>query len=187
MANYRIPGFICGSRQPWPVEDGTLARWAMPSIGPVCASSSLYESGDLMSAAPPTTAPDVGFIFVQCLNPKRGLSATDYVLQYRFGSTGRTELSFPEDPSAGASSFLFAHYFRFQTDRTEVSFRNKAVDYAIFDYTEDRKRRAGVRVTTADGKETELVCSGAVASRLPELKNVLRCDADNALNGGNCR
>lgn len=108
-------------------------------------------------------------------------------LQYRFGTKARVELSFPEDASTGAKSFLFAHYFRFQTDRTEVSFTNKAVDYAIFDYTEDRKRRAGVRVTSADGKETEIVCSGAISSRLPELKSVLRCDPDNALNGGSCR
>lgn len=78
MANYRIPGSICGSRQPWPLEDGTLARSIMPCAGPVCASSWLYESLDLTTAAPPTTDPDVGFIFVQCLNPARGLTDADY-------------------------------------------------------------------------------------------------------------
>lgn len=102
-------------------------------------------------------------------------------------SSGRIALTYPQDASAGVSSFLFAHYFRFQTDRTEVGFRNQRVEYAIFDYTEDGRRRAGVRVTTADGKETELLCSGPITSRLAELKAVLRCDADNALNGGSCR
>jgi hypothetical protein len=108
-------------------------------------------------------------------------------LQYRFGAAQRPELRFPSDPSAGAASFLYAHYFRYQTDRTEVTFHNQSVDYAVFDYTEDGKRRAGVRVTPAGGRETERVCSGPIINRLGELKAVLRCDPDNALNGGGCR
>ena len=108
-------------------------------------------------------------------------------LQYRFGAMARTELRFPEDPAAGAASFALAHYFRFHTDRIEVAFRNQGVDYAIFDYKEDGKRRAGVRVTTVDGKETELVCSGRITSRLGKLEGIVRCDPDNALNSGACR
>jgi hypothetical protein len=108
-------------------------------------------------------------------------------LQYRFGAAQRPELTHPRDPSAGPARFLYAHYFRSGTDRWEITFDDQSVDYAIFDYTEDGKRRAGVRVTPAGGKETELVCSGAVVSRLGELKGVLRCDPDNALNGGACK
>ena len=108
-------------------------------------------------------------------------------LQYRFGTLARTELRFPEDPAAGAASFAFAHYFRFQTDRTEIGFRNQGVDYALFDYTEEGKRRAGIRVTTTEGKETELVCSGRITSRLGQLDGIVRCDPDNALNSGACR
>ena len=116
-----------------------------------------------------------------------GLCGTDRSLQYRFGTAARTELRYPEDPASGSASFLFAHYFRAQTDRTEVTFRNQGVEYAVFDYTEDRKRRAGVRVSAPDRKEVEIVCTGKVTSRLAELKGVLKCDADNALNGGGCR
>jgi hypothetical protein len=108
-------------------------------------------------------------------------------LQYRFGAAQRPALVYPRDASAGPVSFLYAHHFRYQADRSEVTFSNRSVDYAVFDYTEEGKRRAGVRVTSADGKETELVCSGPVTSRLRELEGVLRCDADNALNGGGCR
>jgi len=108
-------------------------------------------------------------------------------LQYRFGTPAKPELRYPEDPAAGAASFLFAHYFRYQTDRAEVTFRNQGVEYAIFDYTEGRERRAGVRVTAATGKDVELVCSGKITSRLLELKGMLKCDADNALSGGSCR
>ena len=59
-------------------------------------------------------------------------------------------------------------------------------DYAVFDYREDGQRRAGVRVTTADAKEREIACTGRVTSRVIELKGVLKCDADSALNGGSC-
>jgi hypothetical protein len=108
-------------------------------------------------------------------------------LQYRFGTAQRPELVYPGDASAGPASFLYAHHFRYRADRFEVTFSHRSIDYAVFDYREDGKRRAGVRVTNAEGKETELVCSGPVTSRLAELEGVLRCDADNALNGGGCR
>ena len=108
-------------------------------------------------------------------------------LQYRFGIPGKVDLSFPGNAANSAKAFDFAHYFRYQTDRTEVRFRNGNIEYAIFDYSEeDRKRHAGVRVT-ADGKESQLVCTGRITSRLAKLEGVLRCDPDNALNMGTCR
>lgn len=81
---------------------------------------------------------------------------------------------------------VYAHYARFQTDRVEVRFENQGSEYVLFDYSEGRTRRAGVRVTTADDKEREFACAGRITSRLGELRNVLRCDADSALNGGKC-
>lgn len=107
-------------------------------------------------------------------------------LQYRFGTDDRVELRYPENATGGTEGFRFAHYSRFQTDRLEVTFRNKGVDYAIFDYTEADKQHAGIRVITADGKEREFLCTNRVTSRLVELKDVLRCDKGNALNGGEC-
>lgn len=108
-------------------------------------------------------------------------------LQYRFGTSSRIELRYPRRPAAGAKSFDYAHYFRRQTDRTEISFANAGVDYAIFDYTEDARRRAGVRVTRRGAAETEILCAGKVLSRLAKLEGVIRCDPDNALNLGRCK
>jgi hypothetical protein len=107
-------------------------------------------------------------------------------LQYRFGTQGRMELRFPANAADGVNTLRYAHYLRFQTDRIEVTFRNQGISYAVFDYTEDRVRRAGVRVTTVDGKEHEIICTSGMVSRLAELEKVLQCDTENALNGGNC-
>lgn len=107
-------------------------------------------------------------------------------LQYRFGRANSVEFRFPAQASAGPAKMLFAHYSRYQTERAEVAFNNVGVDYAIFDYLENGEHRVGVRVTTTDGKERELLCAGKIISRLGELKGVLGCDPDNALNGGIC-
>ncbi len=106
-------------------------------------------------------------------------------LQYRFGRERQVELRYPADPDGAADAFRFARYSRYRTERVEVTFANAAVDYAVFDYREGGTRRSGVRVTT-NGKEREILCAGPVRSRLPELEKTLRCDSDNALNGGRC-
>ena len=107
-------------------------------------------------------------------------------LQYRFGTSARTELRYPEDPKQGPRELRLAHYARYQTDRVEVSFQNGGVDYALFDYTENARRTAGVRVTAADGQEKEIRCLGAITGDLGALAPYLPCDADNALSGGVC-
>jgi hypothetical protein len=107
-------------------------------------------------------------------------------LQYRFGRSGAVELQYPARAIDGASRMMFARYSRHETERVEVRFENHGADYVLFDYQEGAQRTAGVRVTTAGGKERDIVCSGPVASRLGELKTALRCDADSALNGGQC-
>jgi hypothetical protein len=75
MSSYRIPGPVCGSSQPRPIDDGTLSRWLAPPLGPVCASSPLYAASLLTGARADA---DVSFLFRQCLNPARGLSEADY-------------------------------------------------------------------------------------------------------------
>jgi hypothetical protein len=107
-------------------------------------------------------------------------------LQYRFGTHARVELRYPENTTEGPKAMRLAHYARYQTDRVEVSFQNGGTDYALFDYFEDAHRRAGVRVTTADGKEREIRCAGSIVGRLGALEGSLPCDVDNALNGGVC-
>jgi hypothetical protein len=112
--------------------------------------------------------------------------ATPSALQYRYGKPSQVELVFPDKPSDGINQLRYAHYARFQTDRSEVTFSRGGVDYAVFDYTEQGKRSAGVHVTMADGTEHEVLCTGPIEGHLSTLGKTLRCDADNALNGGNC-
>lgn len=107
-------------------------------------------------------------------------------LQYRFGRPKAVELRFPESAADGASRLLFAQYGRYQTERIEVRFENQGADYVLYDYHEASRHDAGVRVTTAGGKEREIACTAPATSRLGELKAVLRCDADSALNAGRC-
>lgn len=108
-------------------------------------------------------------------------------LQYRYGRAPKVELAFPPDANDGLRQLGYAHYTRYQAERTEVGFSRADVDYAVFDYTEDGQRTAGVRVTTADGSGHEVACAGAILGQLDALGTSLRCDPDNALNGGACR
>jgi len=79
MANYRIPGPMCTTKNPWSIDDGTLNRCLTPPPGPICADSSLYPSKALQCLQEKkSTEPDLGFLFRQCLNPKRGLTEEDY-------------------------------------------------------------------------------------------------------------
>lgn len=112
--------------------------------------------------------------------------AVPTALQYRYGTPSRIELAFPANAADGASQLGYAHYARYQAERTEVTFSRVGVDYAVFDYTEQGRRRAGVQVTTADGEVHEVACAGAIEGRLDTLGTNLRCDPDNALNGGRC-
>ena len=107
-------------------------------------------------------------------------------LQYRYGDKTRLQLQFPAQATQGARELRFAHYSRFRVDRTEVTFTHGGVDYAVFDYTENGQRSAGVNVGTPDGVEHVLLCSGTIHGRLAPLGTSLRCDPDNALNGGRC-
>ncbi|HEX7438375.1 MAG TPA: hypothetical protein VF308_16860 [Caldimonas sp.] len=107
-------------------------------------------------------------------------------LQYRFGHGKVIELAYPEQASHGTGQFHYAHYFRYQTDRIELRFENQGVEYVLFDHHEEGRRRAGIRFS-ADGKEHDVVCTGPIRSKVVALKDIVPCDADSALNLGQCR
>jgi hypothetical protein len=107
-------------------------------------------------------------------------------LVYRFGPVGKVELEFPSSPTDSIRQFRFAHTFRYQSDRTDVSFANGSFRYSVFDYydeDEDPKHFRGVSVSGADGQgsETLLLCDNPVISNLKILEDVVPCDADDAL------
>lgn len=112
-----------------------------------------------------------------------GARPADGSLVYRFGRPGQPELVFPQAAAGSLQQFRYAHYFRAQVDRTELSFETATARYSIYDYYEgDQKpsRLRGVRVGIGD-RDLELKCVGPVVSRLVELEDVVPCDADNAL------
>lgn len=110
---------------------------------------------------------------------------TNATISYRFGTPGRIELAYPTHQTQ-APPFRYAHYFRAQTDRTEVVFANGKTGYTVFDYREGKRRTAGVRVMTEAGEERTKTCRGTITSRLPSLAEILPCDTDNALTLGAC-
>lgn len=107
-------------------------------------------------------------------------------LQYRYGKPAQVELRFPADAASGSRQLGYAHYSRYQAERTEIAFSHADTDYSVFDYTEDGVRHAGVRIAMADGRELEIRCAGPIRGELAPLGKSLRCDSDNALNGGQC-
>jgi hypothetical protein len=121
-----------------------------------------------------------------CASP--GLSRDQGALAYRFGRPGRVELQFPAaDVQDGAGRFRYAHYFRSQVDRTEITFRSGHVRYAVFSYQdadETPSRKEGVRVSQP-GRASELLCSGKSVKDFSRLEDSVPCDEDNAL--ANCK
>ncbi len=109
-------------------------------------------------------------------------------VQYRYGIPGAIELQFPQARANTQLAFRYAHYFRGQVDRTEISFDNQDDRYTLFDYYDGDVTPAiavaGVRVGKhgTKGRETELRCQSRPASKLGSLETVIRRDHDNALN-----
>jgi len=120
------------------------------------------------------------------------LSKNAGYLQYRFGRPGAVELTFPEDKRNSQAQFLYERYFRFQVDRTEVSFKNGEYKYSIYDAYEGEEKPArtyrGVSIEYEGGggktvESHDLNCTGPVISQLQKLQEVIPCDKDNPLGG----
>ena len=115
------------------------------------------------------------------------LSSKKGYLQYRFGRPGNVELQFPKNKQGSQDRFRWAHYFRFQVDRTEVSFNNGGYKYTLFHYyegdLEPPTTTGGIRVG-----ETELSCIDPIINELPklELEKIVPCDRESALNLKEC-
>lgn len=157
-------------------------RWLLLSLVPCAACATQPVPGSLCEAQQTT--------YLSCQTDRhRTVSlcgALPSALQYRYGRTGHVELAFPDNATQGVRQFAYAHYSRFQTERTEISFSHGDADYSLFDYTENGRRTAGVQVSTEDGKAAEIRCVGKIQGALSPLGKSLRCDADSALNGGKC-
>jgi len=61
---------------------------------------------------------------------------TSGYLQYRFGQPEKVELEFPQERTRTQDQFPYEHDYRFQVDRTEISFSNHGHEYTIYSYYE---------------------------------------------------
>jgi hypothetical protein len=153
-------------------------------IGPVVQPSSLCRSEEevIFTCVAAGSAKFVSLCGSRLLDHRRGY------LQYRYGKPGAIELQFPQARANTQLAFRYAHYFRPQVDRTEISFDNQDSRYILFDYYDGDVKPvvavAGVRVGKlgTKGRETELRCQSRPASKLGSLETVVRRDHDNALN-----
>lgn len=118
-----------------------MLRLAAPMLVLAMASASGAHAGGLCTASETT-------YFTCETRQKKSVSicGTPSSLQYRFGRPGAVELEFPQDAAQGPGKLLYAHHFRAAADRTEVSFSSGSTTYAVFEYAEASRRRAGVRV-----------------------------------------
>jgi hypothetical protein len=163
----------------------------MKSFGAAVAMG-LAAAAQIAAAAPATLCDPMQIEYFACDvgNGERVAlcGRTPAFLEYRQTSRHRAPYRYPAAGSGeGEADFALAHYFRAQIDRTEVSFSDANRVFVVFDYLENGRRQAGVRVTDKAPGERVLQCRSPVRARLEELKGHLRCDPDNALNLGGCR
>ena len=182
-------------------EGSEVTRCAFPygavlllSLASSCASPAKTPPGQPAAAALEQAANSLcdtrQTTYFSCQTPQHKTislcGALPSALQYRYGKPGKEELAFPDDATSGARQFAYAHYSRYQTERSEITFSHGDADYTVFDHTEDGRRSAGVQVATAGGKAVEIQCAGPIHGTLAPLGKSLHCDRDNALNGGQC-
>ena len=121
---------------------------------------------------------------VVSLCASRDLSAEGGALAYRFGLPGHIELEFPRDRTlASAKQFRYAHYSRYQVDRTEVSFNLGQYSYSVFSYFDGEEKpgtRQGVRVLRGKN-ESVLSCRAEAATDFSVLEAAVPCDGESAL------
>ena len=115
-----------------------------------------------------------------CASPE--LTKDRGYLQYRFGLPGKIELEFPKDREGSQQKFRYSHYFRYQVDRTEITFEINGYEYSIFDdYEGEEKPRTssqGVTVTApGKPKDLTLVCHGRAKVDYDTLDAILPNDS----------
>lgn len=160
-----------------------MKTFALLLLPTAALAGSLCETGE--QALFSCSTGKAGKLVSLCASPHLDKSAG--YLQYRFGKPGKIELAFPADRAGSLEKFRYAHYFRFQVDRTTVSFSNDGFDYSLFTHYDGEEKPAvqakGVWVTNKaqPDKEIEILCKGQAVSRLEQLENVLPCDTQSEI------
>ena len=122
MTSYRIPNYLRASWLIFPLDDGTSPRVLMPTPGGVDANVAPYAA--CRWPAVPARI-DLEFLFRECRNPARGLSADDYATAAAelgvdvpaIQAVAEVETSGEDFDESGRPRILFErHYFHRRTD-----------------------------------------------------------------------
>lgn len=122
MTSYRIPNYLRASWLIFPLDDGTSPRVLMPTPGGVNANVAPYAA--CRWPAVPARI-DLEFLFRECRNPARGLSADDYATAAAelgvdvpaIQAVAEVETSGEAFDESGRPRILFErHYFHRRTD-----------------------------------------------------------------------
>jgi hypothetical protein len=117
-----------------------------------------------------------------CASPRLLASQGKGYLVYRFGKPGALELEFPKDKAGSPAKFVHSHYFRAQTDRTQLRFTSGDFTYALFDeYEQDAKppRAVGIRVIQQrTGQVIQLPCGEGVTAHWNLIDGAVPCSED---------
>ncbi|MDJ1467500.1 hypothetical protein [Xanthocytophaga flava] len=90
---------------------------------------------------------------------------SDKYLVYRFGTTAKTELQYPEQLDESSwKKFTFRYYQRTggkeadAKDLNWLSFSNKGTEYTVYSefYSQSNSSKVGIMVTTMEGKDIDI-------------------------------
>lgn len=148
----------------------------IPAVG-LCAPTHCTQDEDVIFSCSLQRTKKV----VSLCSSKKLLSKKDGAyLQYRFGALGSVELSYPTEKSGSPEKFSYSHYFRPQTDRTQLSFDSGDYTYAIFDEYEDQLKSAGVIVRNRkSSRVAQLICAKGESAKWHLLDGAVPCDEDD--------
>lgn len=116
-------------------------------------------------------------------NPAGELTA----LQYRYGRGPRPELIYPAELSGSLVKFTSNHYLRYQTDYSQISFRNGPYAYSVYSNYDGEEspgspKTAGVTVVTQAGAPVaDISCKTIRKDAIQSITSKVTCDADQAL------
>jgi hypothetical protein len=117
-----------------------------------------------------------------CASPRLQASPSKGYLVYRFGKLGAVELEFPKDKVGSPAKFVHSHYFRAQTDRTQLRFTSGDFTYELFDEYEQGAKppsAVGIRVIQErTGQVTQLACGRGVTVHWSLIDGAVPVDND---------
>jgi hypothetical protein len=108
-------------------------------------------------------------------------------LQYRYGRGPQPELVYPAQLKDSLAKFKSNHYFRYQTDYSQISFTSGSYAYSVYSNYDGEgspanPRTAGVTVVSQAGAPVaDIACKAIRKDTLQALTGKVACDADQAL------